>query len=67
MLTCRAERVLADWTHLENRAQAVYDALDKPHQLAFNELVLTQLKLYANLHRMYVAGESTRGIKSQVR
>jgi len=57
-LGCRADRVVEQWTELEDRAQAVYDRSSEERKPAFFELVLAHTKLLANLNKLYVAGES---------
>lgn len=50
--------IVAEWQELEKRAQAIHDSLAPKAKMAFNELVLVQIKLYHNLHQMYLHGKS---------
>lgn len=55
-LTRRADRILADWKALEQRAGKVYDQLGE-RKLAFYEMIYVQILLQTNLHELYNAGE----------
>lgn len=53
----RWSRVIDDWDTLERDAETVYEMLDRERRLAFEELILISIRLYANLNRMYCSGE----------
>ncbi|ORY34591.1 hypothetical protein BCR39DRAFT_116958 [Naematelia encephala] len=50
-----AERLLEDWTELEDRSEAVYRKMPKAAGIAYFELLHAEIKLVANLNRMYIA------------
>ena len=53
----RAERVIEEWTELENRSDELFHAMTKSVRTAYFELVHSAIMLMANLNRLYVAGE----------
>ena len=54
---CSADTVLTQWIELEDGAENVYQTLDSPTQLAFDQLVRAPIRLQTNLHRIYISCE----------
>ena len=52
----RQDRVVAQWTDLEERATALYESLKEERKLPFYEMVLVSIQLQANLNRLYASG-----------
>lgn len=59
-LMYRAERVLQQWNELEESTVAIHNQLRGAAQTAFEELLMTTVKLNANLNRMYMSGKLLR-------
>ena len=58
--TGEAEKVLEDFSKLENKAQKVYDQLPEDYKDAFYQLVLFPVKASANLNRLYIAASKNK-------
>ncbi|MDT0685331.1 glycosyl hydrolase 115 family protein [Autumnicola psychrophila] len=55
-----AERVLEDFSKIEEQAEQIYDKLPQRYRDAFYQLVLFPVKASANLNRLYVATAKNR-------